>query len=535
MYLKKWKKQKIKGMRIAAGILTVALTVAAPFEGVPEQVFGAQWDTTVQALPSGGLIEAVTLQVTPVASGVTAGANELRSIRPQLRQYDWDCYSNDYYYSKLSTKEQQLYERLDAACGELLTSSSADAESYNIKGGGTCYGTKTVSCLGLSQEQVKKVHTIFLYANPQYYFLNGNLLMPNGDSCAIRLYDAFADGSKRATSTQKVRAQLEALQAQVSDSDLVYETEAQIHDLLCNKLTYMSGEEVLADPSDPYYTQTIYGALMSGETVCAGYTKLFSMLCNYFGIDCIAVTSADHAWNEVRYGDHWYIVDVTWDDTRDRSKFFHITDQRMTATDQNRSHVMNTYYEGIRPVADTEFSESLKALGGLSQPQVEIKDTAPGVTITMTSDEGDIYYTLDGTAPGADDRYTQPIELTDGGTYIVTAVTMGEGVLPSAYEIFPVRIAGGSVSIAAAANISGKKIKVKYKASKSYTGYEISYASKKDFSNQKSAKVTGKSVTISGLKKGKTYYIRVRGYKKDVYGNYYYTPYSKMKKVTVTK
>ena len=48
-------------------------------------------------------------------------------------------------------------------------------------------------------------------------------------------------------------------------------------------------------------------------------------------------------------------------------------------------------------------------------------------------------------------------------------------------------------------------------------------------------KVKSKAVTISGLKKEKTYYIRVRGYKTDDYGKYYYTPYSKTKKVTVTK
>ena len=96
---------------------------------------------------------------------------------------------------------------------------------------------------------------------------------------------------------------------------------------------------MLSDYSDPLYTQSVYGALTSNATVCAGYTKLYSMLCNYFGIDCIAVTSTSHAGNEVRYGDHWYIVDVTWDDTRDRSRYFHISDARMKATDQQNSHV----------------------------------------------------------------------------------------------------------------------------------------------------------------------------------------------------
>ena len=536
------KKKKKKNRHIAVGMLAVALAGTTLFSGTSGVAYAAQLSAdTLQmddSLPRGGLMEMVTEEIAGVISDGTQVSNRLRSITPELRQYDWDCYSSDYYYSRLSTKEQQLYERLDAACGELLTSEELNAASYKVRSGSktlTRRGTKKVSCLGLTNEQVKKVQTLFIYSNPQYYFLNTILFTTDDGVCALGMYDVFADGSSRAQATEQVRERLEELQVQIDEDGSVFETETQIHELLCDELVYMSGDDVLRDKTDPYFSQTIYGALINGETVCAGYTKLYTMLCNAFGIDCIPVSSTDHAWNEVRYGDDWYIVDVTWDDTKDRGKFFHVTDRQMTAMDQNNSHVPYSFYDGIRPVADTEFSEELELMSALAQPQIEIKDTAPGVTITMTSAEGEIFYTLDGTAPGEDDRYTEPVSLTDGGTYIVTAVTAAEGYLPSAYEIFPVRIAGGSVSAAAATNVSGKKIKVTFKTSKSYSGYEISYASKKDFSNQKSAKVKSKTVQISGLKKGRTYYIRVRGYKKDAYGNYYYTPYSKMKKVTVTK
>lgn len=524
-----------KRLRFAAGVLAAVLTVTAPFAGVSDVAFGAS-HMAGQELPAGGAMELVEEPVVRVIS--EGGRASLKSIRSELAQYDWDCYSNDYYYSRLSAKERQLYERLDAACGELLTSSEA-AATYQVKKDGktvTRYGTKKVSSLGLSSDQVKRVLTLFIYANPQYYFLNTVFYTTNNDMCAICVYDAFATGSRRAKETAKVRARLDALQAQVADNGCTYETEAQIHDLLCGELSYMSGDDALSDHSDPYYTQSAYGALMTGETVCAGYTKLYSMLCNYFGIDCIAVTSADHAWNKVRYGEHWYVVDVTWDDTSwDRSKYFHITDQRMKATDQDGSHETHSFYSGICPAADTEFSGSLMPMQGLAQPRVEVRDTAAGADITMSADVGTIYYTLDGTAPGSDDRYQGTIELTDGGTYVVTAMTACEGMISSAYEIFTVRIAGGSVRISSAANVSGKKIKVKLKATKSYTGYEVCYSSKKDFSNRKSSRIRGTSATISGLKKGKTYYIRVRGYKTDVYGNDYYTPYSKTKKVTITK
>lgn len=531
------RRRKKSQKRMTAGMLAAALAAAVLFQTPPKVVSGAQREEALE-YPAGGVMETVTESIVATLSDGQQTVSSLRSVRPELCQYDWDCYSNDYYYSKLSAKEQLLYERLDAACGELLTSADVDAETYEVTSSGkkiTRRGTKKVSSLGLDKDQVKKVQTLFVYANPQYYFLNTILFVTNSNTCALGVYEDFADGSSRADATEEVGMRLEMLQGQVSDDGFVYETELQIHELLCDELSYMNGEDVLSDYTDPYYTQTIYGALMSGESVCAGYTKLYMMLCNYFGIDCISVTSQDHAWNEVRYGAQWYIVDVTWDDTKERTKFFHVTDKQMKAMDQNSSHVPYSFYDGIRPAADTVFEETLKTMPALAQPQVEITDTVSGIKIAMEADAGEIYYTLDGTAPGEDDRYIKPIELTDGGTYLVTAMTAADGWISSAYEIFPVRIAGGSVSVGSAVNVSGKKIKVTCKASKSYTGFEISYASKKDFSNQKSAKVKSKSATIKGLKKGKTYYVRVRGYKTDAYGNYYYTPYSKMKKVTVTK
>lgn len=522
------KRKKLKGA--CAGMLALALAVTAPYDGAVVDASGAQ-TADVQADKTIGF---VTEKVTRV---VSEGGASLRSITKSLRQYESDCYSSDFYYSRLTGKEQLLYERLDAVCGELLTG-TGNAATYEVKSNGktvTRRGTRTVSTLGLTQEQVKKVQSLFVYSNPQYYYLNTILFTTNKNTCALGIYDSFASGSERAAATGEVFDRLEDLQVQVKTDGSLYETDSRIHELLCAYLVYLSDEDALSDYTDPYYTQSIYGALIEGDTVCAGYTKLYVALANYFGIDCIAVTSDTHAWNQVRYGDHWYIVDLTWDDTTNSKNYSYLCRQQMTAKDQNSDHVEKDFYKDILPTADRTFSDGLKTLKGLEQPQIEVRDTATGLVITMESGEGDIYYTLDGTVPTEADVYTEPVVLTDGGTYIVTAVAAREGMLASAYEIFPVRIAGGSVSISSAANASGKKIKVQYKSKKSFEGYEVSYASKKDFRNQKSAKVKGTAVTISGLKKGTTYYIRVRGYKKDAYGNCYYTPYSRAKKVKVTK
>lgn len=68
------------------------------------------------------------------------------------------------------------------------------------------------------------------------------------------------------------------------------------------------------------------------------------------------------------------------------------------------------------------------------------------------------------------------------------------------------------------------------------SGYQIQYSLKSSFSSVKSVTVSSGSVskTISALKKGKVYYVRIRAYKK-VDGKKYYSAWSKVKKVTVKK
>jgi transglutaminase/protease-like cytokinesis protein 3 len=61
--------------------------------------------------------------------------------------------------------------------------------------------------------------------------------------------------------------------------------------------------------------------------VCAGYASLFKVLCDFAGLDCEIVqgyarfsyqgigdthTDPNHAWNAVKIGDRWQLVDVTW-------------------------------------------------------------------------------------------------------------------------------------------------------------------------------------------------------------------------------
>lgn len=101
-----------------------------------------------------------------------------------------------------------------------------------------------------------------------------------------------------------------------------YEKERFVHDTLLDRMTYNRGAQM---------NQSAYGALVEGQTVCAGYARAFQYLLQQLGIPCYYCTGyagENHAWNIVALDDGYYNVDVTWDDTEGgRHEYFNKTDQ----------------------------------------------------------------------------------------------------------------------------------------------------------------------------------------------------------------
>ena len=91
-------------------------------------------------------------------------------------------------------------------------------------------------------------------------------------------------------------------------------------------------------------------------------------------------------------------------------------------------------------------------------------------------------------------------------------------------------------SLTSAKNSKSKQILLKYKKVSGAKGYEISYSTDKKFKKAVTKKNTAKtSYTISKLKKGKIYYVRIRAYKMDSTGKKVYGKYSSVKKVKISK
>lgn len=93
-----------------------------------------------------------------------------------------------------------------------------------------------------------------------------------------------------------------------------------------------------------------------------------------------------------------------------------------------------------------------------------------------------------------------------------------------------------SLTLSSLRNVSGRKVTVKWKKNSKAGGFQIQYGRNKKFKAAATAKASAGSVTktIAKLAKGKTYYVRIRSYKKTG-GKTYYSAWSGARKVVVRK
>ena len=117
-------------------------------------------------------------------------------------------------------------------------------------------------------------------------------------------------------------------------------------------------------------------------------------------------------------------------------------------------------------------------------------------------------------------------------TVTITGKGAYTGTVTKTFKINP-----KATSISKLTSPKTKQLKVTYKKVSGVTGYQVTYSTSKKFtkSTTKTATVKGVSKlskTVKSLKKGKTYYVKVRTYK-TVGGTKYYSSYTSAKKIKI--
>ncbi len=123
------------------------------------------------------------------------------------------------------------------------------------------------------------------------------------------------------------------------------------------------------------------------------------------------------------------------------------------------------------------------------------------------------------------------------GKVTITVKAAGNSNYKSATKTVTLTVNPKATSISSVKNGKSKNATVKWKKVSGVTGYQIQYSTSNSFKSKTSTTVKGASKvskTISKLKKGKTYYFRIRAYK-TVSGTKYYSAWSGKKSVKIKK
>lgn len=155
-----------------------------------------------------------------------------------------------------------------------------------------------------------------------------------------------------------------------------YDMAKEVHDYLCDKLTYdLNGE----------YAHSA-GVAFGGDAlaVCEGYAKAYKVLCDEMGIPCVLVsgwgiTSSGqgeaHMWNyaQMKNG-KWYLVDATWDDQTSRIYYNYflagasssgfngrkVGEDHVSDGDFSGAKIMNFAYPVLEETAWTQADEEIE-------------------------------------------------------------------------------------------------------------------------------------------------------------------------------
>ncbi len=273
-----------------------------------------------------GIVVCIVLYIIISNAGVVADRikeqNEIVKDKPtqtQIEQFELNTENKSYYYyNNLSNDEKTAY--LTMYYGFLEYDNSIRMEIH--------------------EDDVKKVFTAVLYDNWNVFWVDYEY--------EYSVYENSFEFSPKYRLTQdevesmekSVDSKTKEIMTVVDTLPTDYEKEKYIHDYIVENAEY--------DISTLYNLgDTVYSVLISGKSICEGYSRTVQMLLDKAGIENYLVTGDTesdgevlaHMWNVVNVDGENYHLDVTWDDLDEKFDtthfYFNVTDEYISRDHKN--------------------------------------------------------------------------------------------------------------------------------------------------------------------------------------------------------
>ena len=142
-------------------------------------------------------------------------------------------------------------------------------------------------------------------------------------------------------------------------NDTEYSNIKKFHDYLLNHSTYDQVKsdyiKKLSDKDSIYHSDSAYGPLIEGRGICSGYTDAMLLFLEKMHLKNYRISTATHIWNAVELGNHWYHIDLTWDEGRYtngttflRDNYFLVTTKELLENDEELHNFDQTIFSELK-------------------------------------------------------------------------------------------------------------------------------------------------------------------------------------------
>jgi hypothetical protein len=199
----------------------------------------------------------------------------------------------------------------------------------------------------ITKNELQTVVDVLRSDYPEFFWMKGYSYSTSGSTIRYVAPSYTMTGAQLENAKAAVEASATLLLTGLEDkSD--YEISKLIHNRLAAFMSYQYGNN----------DQTIYGALVERQAVCAGYARAYQYLMQRAGIPAWYITGSSyrpgssvpegHAWTMVCLDGNWYHSDLTWDDQGNLGNIYYAY-LNVTTEQIKKDHIIDTFFDNNLP------------------------------------------------------------------------------------------------------------------------------------------------------------------------------------------
>ncbi len=146
------------------------------------------------------------------------------------------------------------------------------------------------------------------YVNPFNGFKHIETTYDTAGKVTINVYHTY-----QTEDIEAVRTKINEIESNFKDDSLsTIDQIRKYHDYIIDNTVYDSARSDKGEAN--YKSDTAYGSLIQGYSLCGGYTDAMALILDDMGVTNYKVSTDNHIWNAVKLNNKWYHLDLTWDD-----------------------------------------------------------------------------------------------------------------------------------------------------------------------------------------------------------------------------